>query len=301
MIRFVNAKINIGLQIVSRRPDGYHDLQTLFYPVGVYAGTAENPLPFCDIVEVTPFEGPARFRLNCEGRRVDCPEEKNLVWRAAELFFEEYAPEGFNAAITLFKNLPDGAGMGGGSADAAFTLLTLADVADEYSRSRALDRRRPSDDELARLALRLGADCPFFIFNRPAYATGVGERLEPVELDLGGYWLLAVKPKVSISTREAFAGVVPAPASVDLRTVARCRPAEWRGVVVNDFERSIFPAHPEMAAVKERLYSCGADYASLTGSGSCIYGIFPDYASALSAQNEIEVLPTIEATYLLKL
>lgn len=301
MIKFVNAKINIGLQIVSRRPDGYHDLQTLFYPVGLYAGTAENPVSFCDVLEITAADSRRPFTLSLRGRPVECPLEKNLVWRAASLFFNRGVPEGFHASITLFKCLPDGAGMGGGSADAAFTLRLLAEVAEDYALRNGCAWQRPDDDELSLLALTLGADCPFFIHNRPAYAEGVGERLVPVSLDLSGYWLVVARPAISVSTREAFAGVKPRPAAVDLRSVITRTPGEWRDIVLNDFEKSIFPAHPVFGEVKDRLYALGADYASLTGSGSCVYGIFGDYTSARIAEKEIQTVPTIEATYLLKM
>lgn len=296
MIKFVNAKINIGLQIVSRRPDGYHDLQTLFYPVGINAGTARNPEVFCDILEITPREGDGhhthgcRFTFHTSGRTVDCPPEKNLVWRAASLYYE-YRPDLVPVDIRLEKHLPDGAGMGGGSADAAFTLAMLAN----------LDPQRPEHTELTGLALRLGADCPFFLENRPCYAEGVGERLEPVDLDLRGKWLLVIKPGIAVSTREAFAGVTLRPATFDLRQLPSIPIEDWREVTHNDFEDSIFPLHPQFITVKEALYGSGAMYASLTGSGSCLYGIYAGRHAATVARAEIEAIPTIATTYLLEL
>jgi len=300
MIAFVNAKINIGLQVVRRREDGYHDLQTLFYPVGIYAGTPVNPETFCDIIEVTPG-APGNVAFEATGRAVDCPPEKNLVWRAARLMLDRGMPDGFGAAIRLDKHLPDGAGMGGGSADASSTLRLLRDAAAEYAALTGKTWDAPDDAEMAAMALRLGADCPFFLTNRPAYAQGVGERLEPVPLELGGKWLTVVKPAISISTREAFAGIRPKPAAFDLRSLPALPIEDWRGVVHNDFEDSIFPAHPEFLEIKERLYGAGAEYASLTGSGSCIYGIFADEESAKGARGEISSHPTISASYLLKL
>lgn len=302
MIKFVNAKINIGLQIVNRREDGYHDLQTLFYPVGKYAGTPLNPVEFCDVLEVTACrECDAPFRFGTTGRNVDCPTERNLVYRAAGLMCERGLPEGFTPCVTLDKHLPDGAGMGGGSADAAFTLRAIAEAADAYAVAQGISWNAPSGAELADMALRLGADCPFFLLNAPAYAEGVGERLESVELDLSGHWLVVIKPAISISTREAFAGVTPRKSEFDLRTLPSIPLTEWRRLVRNDFEDSIFPSHPEFPMIKQTLYDLGALYASLTGSGSCIYGIFPDSASARNAVEEIKMIPTIKATYLLKL
>lgn len=290
MINFVNAKINIGLRIVGRRSDGYHNLETLFYPVGMKAGLPENPTPFCDILEVIP-RAEKGFTLHLGGRRVDCAPEKNLVHRAAELYFRELGSGDFGADIYLEKHLPDGAGCGGGSADASFTLRMLSAL-----------YRETSAGELAALALRLGADCPFFIYNRPMYAAGVGELLEDVPgLDLADYWLVLVKPKVSVSTREAFAGVKAAPADFDLRRLPEYPIEEWRRLAVNDFENSIFPQYPLLGAVKERLYGAGALYASMTGSGSSLYGIFADKAMAADADREFAASPTIEASYLLSL
>ena len=271
MIEFVNAKINIGLQIVRRREDGYHDLQTVFYPVGRYAGLPDNPEPFCDILEIIPAKEPG-IRFHFKGRMIDCPEEKNLVCKAARLFFESSASDsgslGASASasargergleIILEKHLPDGAGMGGGSADASFTLRMLNELTSrgyltEQGYSERGSELRYSDEELAKMALRLGADCPFFIYNRPMYGCGVGEKLTDVKLDLTGYWLVVVKPDVYVSTRDAFAGVTPRPGNIDLRTIAEIPITDWQDVVVNDFETSIFPKFPELARIKERL------------------------------------------------
>lgn len=290
MIRFVNAKINIGLRVVGKRPDGYHNLETLFYPVGVYAGSAENPESFGDVLEITPVDTPG-FRVEMRGRAVDCPLEKNLVYKAAKLYFDELATPGFGARIVLEKHLPDGAGLGGGSADAAFTLKGLSELDADAD-----------DETLARLALRLGADCPFFIYNRPMYAEGVGELLEPAPgIDLKGCWITIVKPRIYISTKEAFAGIHCRPSETDLRKLAGKPLDDYRSVAVNDFEASVFPAHPELPAIKRRLYDMGAKYASMSGSGSSIYGIFTDRELAATARREFMHDETIEASYLLKM
>lgn len=287
MIKFVNAKINIGLRIVGRRPDGYHNLETVFYPIGLYAGSAENPVEFCDILEVTPSAEPG-FDVKLTGRVVDCPLPQNLVYRAAECYFENAATPGFGAEIWLDKHLPDGAGCGGGSADASFTLQLLNDI----------DARLPKV-ELARLAGKLGADCPFFIYNEPMYAEGTGDILEPMPgLNLAGKWLVLVKPDIYVSTREAFAGVTPKPSDFDLRKLPEVPMEEWREVVVNDFEASIFPLHPELPRIKELLYDQGAVYASMTGSGSAIYGIFDTSSSLNEIHNQF---PTNTKVYLLKM
>lgn len=290
MIWFVNAKINIGLRVTGKRPDGYHNLETLFYPVGIYAGTAENTERFGDILEITPEAEPG-FRFVTRGRVVDCPVDKNLVYKAAKLYFDEMASPGFGARIVLEKHLPDGAGLGGGSADAAFTLKGLS----------ALDALA-DDATLARQALRLGADCPFFIYNRPMYAEGIGELLKPAPgVDLSGCWITIIKPRIYISTKEAFAGIHCRPSETDLRELAGSPLGDYRFVAVNDFEASVFPAHPELPAIKRRLYDMGAKYASMSGSGSSIYGIFTDRELAATARHEFMNDGTIEASYLLKM
>ncbi len=291
MIAFVNAKINLGLQIVRRREDGYHDLRTIFYPVGLYAGQPENPVAFCDILEIVPMTSNSRFSFITTGRAVDCPVEKNLVWRAADLYFKRFAHPDLSVDIHLEKHLPDGAGMGGGSADAAFTLRLL----------RELDQAPlPDDETLARAALELGADCPFFILNRPAYAEGVGECLSPIDINLAGKWIAVAKPDVFVSTREAFAGVSPAMPEFDLRSLPSIPMERWREILVNDFEKSIFPIHPNLELIKEEFYRLNAIYASLTGSGSCIYAIFDDEDLAKVALQILDARPDIVSTYLLK-
>lgn len=283
MIGFINAKINIGLNIVGRRPDGYHDLETVFYPVGQLNGTPENPEPFCDVMECyadtsVPHDleiSGISYRFS--GNKVDCLPEKNLVVKAGSLFAESLRDRGLTlmpgTSITLDKHLPDGAGLGGGSADATSTLIMLNTMHDNPFTA----------DELETMALELGADCPVFVRNRPAYAEGVGERLEPISLDLAGWWCVIAKPPVYVSTREAFAGVTPVRPPESIRELIELPVEEWRGRIVNDFEASIFPAHPELPFIKEHLYSCGAVYASMTGSGSALFGLFCGHAEAMEA------------------
>lgn len=290
MIGFVNAKINIGLDVVARRADGYHDLSTLFYPIGLKAGTPENPTAFGDILEVVGNDcGELRFR-QC-GTEIDCRAEDNLVYRAAMLMLEECGCTDRGIDIILDKHLPFGAGLGGGSADAAFTLRLLNDMLGAGK----------SREELAALALRLGADCPFFIYNEPSYAEGVGERLEPVNLNLGGRTLLVVMPVIRVSTRDAFAGIRPASPEFPLRDISCLPVAEWRGVVKNDFETTLFPKYPSLADIKESLYRGGAEYASLSGSGSALYGIFSSREAAMECAAIMRGKSTVEQTYLLSL
>ena len=269
MIRFVNAKLNLGLNIVRRREDGYHDLQTVFYPVGLHNGTPGNPEPFCDILEITPASS-TEFIFT--GRRVDCPLEKNLVYKAWRIMKENY-PQLADFCIRLEKHLPDGAGLGGGSADATFVLRMLNDLSGNPF----------SDERLAEMALALGADCPFFVYNTPCYAEGVGERLSKVDLDLSGMWCALVKPNLSISTKEAFAGVRPAPASVHLGEILKMSVGQWQGVMKNDFEESLFPNHPLLAEIKASLLASGAVYAAMSGSGSTLFGLFSSREEAIDS------------------
>lgn len=269
MIEFVNAKLNIGLHIVRRRADGYHELQTLFYPVGRFNGTPECPSPFCDILEVGLADADD---FHFTGRKVDCEVEQNLAIRAVRLFSERYR-QNVGVSLTLEKHLPDGAGLGGGSADASFVLRML----------NALTDYPFTDAQLSDMALQLGADCPFFIGNVPAYGEGVGELLTPHPEVLKGYWCVIVKPDIYVSTREAFAGITPDDSRAPLDELLSLPIDEWRQRIFNDFERSLFPQYPRLGEIKEQLYENGAVYASMSGSGSSLYGLFRNRKDAESA------------------
>lgn len=284
MIKFVNAKINIGLNIVGKREDGYHELETVFYPVGLECGLPHQPEPFDDVLEITYDGGEVNgCRFQFMGRRIDCPPKKNLVVKAATLFLGRYNSKRDNLKdfgmfeITLDKHLPDGAGLGGGSADASFTLQLLNEITGFHF----------SKEELAEMALRLGADCPFFLDNTPCFASGIGQNLSPIPLDMKGYHILIVKPDINISTAEAFASITPRKPDFDLRFLSYLPIEEWKLRVVNDFETTIFEKYPELRELKQHLYDGGAVYASMSGSGSAIYGIFN---SAEIANKEREVL-----------
>lgn len=265
MVTFPNAKINIGLNIVGRRPDGYHDIVTLFYPVG-----------WCDILEIVPGKGDSTT-LTTTGRAVDCPPEKNLVMKAVAAM-ESAGLKLPPLDIYLHKVIPDGAGLGGGSADAAFAVRTINELL-----SLGL-----TDDEMASIVAPIGADCPFFIYNRPMLATGTGTTLAPFDLSLAGRGIAIVKPAVNVPTREAYAGVTPRLPEVYLPTLLQNRPIEeWQGKVVNDFEPSIFANHAAIAEIKRRLAEQGAIYTAMSGSGSAVFGIFENDKLAEQAVADI--------------
>ena len=251
MITFPNAKINLGLNIVERRPDGYHNIETVFYPI-----------PLTDVLEIVPADG--ETSLTCYGNSVDCPLDKNLVMKAYRMLEERYDLP--SVAMHLYKHIPDGAGLGGGSSDAAHTLVML----------NKMFGLGLSDSELARLAVTLGADCAFFIYNRPMLATGIGHVLNPVEVDLKGKTLLLVKPPVGVDTRTAYSRVSPQVPDISLADVISRPVTLWDGLLANDFEPSVFAAIPQLWLIKARLLDAGAQYAAMSGSGSTVFGIFDD-------------------------
>lgn len=250
MISFPNAKINIGLDILRKRPDGYHDICTVMVPV-----------PWCDILEIVPSKG-IDTTLTVTGRRVDCPAEKNLVMKAYRALNDITPLPPLD--IHLHKIIPDGAGMGGGSSDAAFTLSTI---------NKLLQLDIP-DDTLAQIASSIGADCPFFIYNRPMLATGTGTDLQPIELDLSRFAIQVVKPPILIPTKEAYASLIPAQPCTPLYERIRKPVIYWQQGIINNFEPSIFTKHPAIKAIKQAMIDAGAVYASMTGSGSAVYGLW---------------------------
>ena len=255
MITFPNAKINLGLDVVERRPDGYHNLETIFYPI-----------PLQDILEITPIteEDAPEYRFKMFNARFDGSDDDNLVVKAYKILAADHKLP--KVDISLYKHIPTGAGLGGGSADAAFALKMLNEMA-----ALAL-----TDEQLEAYAARLGADCAFFIKNSPAYATGIGNILTPTACSLAGYHLVLVKPDIHISTKEAYSLVVPAAPETPLTEIAARTAEEWKGAMKNDFEKSVFAKHPSCEAIKEKLYEMGAVYASMSGSGSSFFGIFKE-------------------------
>lgn len=252
MIAFPNCKINIGLHILRKREDGYHDLETVFIP-----------LPFCDVLEIIP-SSTGRTTLAVTGAVVEGPAENNLCLRAYNLLAEKF-PALPPVQIHLHKVIPAGAGLGGGSADGAFTLKMLNDIF-QLGLTQA---------ELLQLALQLGSDCPFFIINTPCFSTGRGEIMEPLNTGLAGMGYILVNPGIHISTAAMFAMAKPGFPAISLKDKIRLPVNAWKGQVENDFEPLAAALHPEIAEIKERLYQSGAVYAAMSGSGSTVFGIFP--------------------------
>ena len=270
MITFPCAKINLGLNIVSKRPDGYHNLETFFYPIPL---TDALEIKYMD--EKFPSESPCDLKIT--GNDVDCNEEDNLVIKAYQLLAADFQLPRVHAH--LVKRIPTQAGLGGGSSDAAYMIRLL----DERFR---LNIGIP---EMERYAAKLGADCAFFITADPSYAEGIGDVLMPVDVPgagLGGYYLAVVKPSVAVSTRDAYAAIVPKTPAKCCRDIVRQPIETWKDELVNDFEAPIFAMHPELAAIKQNLYDAGAVYAAMSGSGSALFGIFREQPTGL--ENEFE-------------
>jgi len=246
MVLFPHAKINIGLFITKKREDGFHDLETCFFPV-----------PWTDVLEIMPSE---EFSFSSSGLEIAGAIENNLCYRAYELLRQEHSFPPVH--IHLHKIIPMGAGLGGGSSDAAFTLMGLRD----------LFQLPLTNDDLQPYAAQLGSDCAFFLSKQAAFGKGKGDVLSPINASLQGKFLVLLYPAVGISTAEAYAGVKPEKAPVDLRKAILKE--NWKETISNDFEKSIFPQHPLLASLKEEMYSLGASYAAMSGSGSTIFGIF---------------------------
>lgn len=268
MIVFPCAKINLGLNIVSKREDGYHNLETVFYPIPLY-----------DALEIKymdeKFPSDTACDLKVTGNVVDCDEQKNLVVKAYHILAADYQLQRIHTH--LYKHIPSQAGLGGGSSDAAFMIRLL----DERFRLNI------GNPEMERYAARLGADCAFFIEAEPAYAEGIGDVLMPADGpdgNLHGYYLCVVKPDVAVSTKEAYSAITPKKPAKSCRDIVRQPIETWKEELVNDFEEPIFKMHPELAAIKLKLYDQGAAYASMSGSGSALYGIFKEEPTGIEEQ-----------------
>lgn len=258
MISFPNAKINLGLNIVSRRSDGYHNLETIFYPINLKDGL--------EIINSNSTNSTEQYRFFQTGIKIDGDHSTNLVIKAFELI-KSYCKEDIpNTDIHLLKKIPTGAGLGGASSNAAFMLKLLNDT---YNLNI-------SDKELVKLALQIGADCPFFLYNKPAFATGIGDQLKPIDLDLSSMYILIVKPDVFVSTKEAYSMITAKEPLISLKDIVKKPHCEWKELMKNDFEDSIFKKYPQICKIKQQLYELGATYASMSGSGSSVYGIFKE-------------------------
>lgn len=258
MIAFPNAKINIGLNVVAKREDGYHDIETVFYPVLLQ-----------DVLEVMPMhrvqirkENTTGYELEMTGNEYPFPAQDNLVVKAYLMLAQDFNLPAVD--IRLYKHIPSGAGLGGGSSDCAAMISLL-------NRRFNLHMRDPM---MERYAARLGSDCAFFITNTPSLATGRGEILTPISLSLCQYTILLVKPDVHVSTAQAYAGVTPHKPDIALADAIHRPVSEWKDCISNDFEPSVFSAFPILGDIKSKLYDLGAEYASMTGSGSTIFGLF---------------------------
>ncbi|MCX6220978.1 MAG: 4-(cytidine 5'-diphospho)-2-C-methyl-D-erythritol kinase [Bacteroidia bacterium] len=250
MVLFPNAKINIGLNILRKRDDGYHDIETLFYPIGL-----KDALEYVE-------NGGNGVNFAGSGLNLDIDPEQNIVVKAYRLLQEESILPGLD--IHLHKVIPFGAGLGGGSSDAAFFLRSLND---HFELNIPVEK-------IKSLAGRLGADCSFFLENMAAYAIGTGMNLELLDFSLKGHYLVLIKPPFGVDTKTAYAGVVPSEYPFDFKVVIAEPIQKWEGRIKNDFETKLFVKFPELAHLKSRFSDLGAVYASLSGSGSSVYGIF---------------------------
>ncbi|MDR1054812.1 MAG: 4-(cytidine 5'-diphospho)-2-C-methyl-D-erythritol kinase [Prevotellaceae bacterium] len=250
MLYFPPAKINLGLHVIEKRADGFHNLETVFYPVKL-----------SDVLEVLPHPS-TEFKLS--GITIEGSAYDNLCMKAYHLLKADFdIPPVY---MQLHKIIPMGAGLGGGSADAAFVLKALDS---EFKLSIGKQR-------LKEYAARLGSDCAFFIENRPAIATGRGEILNPIDLNLTGYYLVLVKPDIHIGTAEAYSGIIPRKPAQSLADIISSPVNVWRQSLVNDFETNLFKNYPQIAAIKQKLYDLGALYAAISGSGSTVFGLFTE-------------------------
>ena len=255
MITFPIAKINLGLNVVEKRADGYHNLQTVFFPV-----------PLLDALDVQEMGAEFPSQYDCDLKvsniHIDGDEQRNLVVRAYNLLKQDF-PDMPRVHAHLYKGIPTQAGMGGGSSDCGFMITLL----------NKMFNLGLSDEQMIQYAARLGADCAFFILNKPCYAEGIGEKLQPIQLSLAGWYLSLVRPDIPVSTREAFALIKPHYPEFNCKEVVQLPVEEWRGKLTNDFEDSVFAVHPELGAVKDRLYQLGATYAAMSGSGSTLFAL----------------------------
>lgn len=255
MLTFPNAKINLGLNITEKRPDGYHNLETVFYPI-----------PVKDALEITPASDSLLPGQKCDlhlwGHSLEGNPNDNLVVKAYRMLSEEFHLPPIE--VHLYKHIPSGAGLGGGSSDAAFMLKMLNE---QFQLHLTMD-------DLEKYATQLGADCAFFIRNQPTFAEGIGNIFSPIELSLAGYQIYLVKPDIFVSTRDAFAHIKPRSAKISPKDGIHRPVEEWKECLVNDFEESVFPQFPQIAEIKKKMYQMGAIYASMSGSGSSVYGLF---------------------------
>lgn len=255
MVSFPNCKINIGLHITEKRKDNYHNLQTIFYPIPFYDAL--------EIVKNVTIANREKLLFSTSGISNEIDLENNICYKAYQLI-KKRMPNITALRMHLHKNIPLGAGLGGGSADGAFTLQLLNNIL----------QLNLSEEILLQMALKLGSDCPFFIKNKPCYAEGRGEILKEINLNLKGYYLIIVNPRIHISTADLFSMITPQKPKYDLKEIVALPLQEWKTQITNDFEEPVFNLYPQIKSIKDTLYAHGASYASLTGTGSTVYGFF---------------------------
>lgn len=258
MIAFSNAKINIGLQVKYKRQDGFHELETLFYPI-----------PLSDVIEIIPHH---EFSFEQSGPfAIDCPLEENLVYKAWKIIYNQFKIQ--PSKIILHKNIPSGAGLGGGSSNAAFALSML----------NLINQLNISKGNLQQYAAKLGSDCAFFINNKPSIATGRGEIIQELGFSLRDKYLLLIVPDIHVSTAEAYGGISPTIPNNKLSDILQ-DPPSWKRLLENDFEKHIFKLHPTLGTIKNQLYELGAYYAAMSGSGSSMFGLFDSEPQEINLQ-----------------
>lgn len=251
MILFPNAKINLGLQITEKLPNGYHSINSCLYPI-----------PWSDILEVVPAK---KLSFNATGIEIPGKKEDDIVLKAYKLLKKDFPLPDIN--VHLHKMIPIGAGLGGGSSDAAFMLKHLSNAFQLFLEETVLEE----------YAATLGSDCPFFINNSPATVSGTGTELEPIDLNLSGLYLVVINPGIHISTTQAYAGVIPKKSDTDLRKLLSSKDyTRWKNELINDFEPSLFEQHSLLQLIKAQLYQNGAVYAAMSGSGSTMFGLFEE-------------------------
>ena len=268
MIVYPNAKINIGLNVVEKRKDGYHNIETVFYPIKLM-----------DALEITASDSlEQECTLKVSGEILSGRPSDNLVIKAYDMLKSMMPDKIKPVEIHLHKHIPTGAGLGGGSSDAAFTIKALNDKFN----------LKLSNEDMESIASKIGADCPFFIQNKPVFAQGIGDVFSEIDMSLKGKFILLVKPNIGVSTNDAYSIIKPHQPQIPLRELLKLPLEEWKNNVVNDFEYSVFVKYPEIAAIKDRLYDLGAVYASMSGSGAAVYGIF---------DNQVEFVDEIFSGY----
>ncbi len=259
MLTYSNAKINIGLNIVEKRTDGFHNIETVFFPIGMQ-----------DAIEIADSKTNNSYTFTASGIPINIDAKDNIVVKAYELIRakHDFPPQD----IHLHKNIPFGAGLGGGSANAAYMIKLINQ---KFNLGM-------STDQMENEVKKLGSDCAFFIENKPAFATEKGDQLSPIELDLSGYHFLLIKPNIHVSTPEAYANIQPQKPEISLEKLISQPIETWKSSIKNDFENSIFPNHPLLAKLKDELYEHGAIYAAMSGSGSSMFGLFKDEPKLLT-------------------